>query len=109
MQTPRTLAPDAPGARSASSKSTNTRKIRFRHVRINRMHARVTYSGPPITVKEFGLVLDTRVYRSMEGSWKTVLNRWGPGLVACITVRVCVVLIDDGELLVCVLAASLLV
>ena len=49
--------------------------IQFRHVRINAMHARLTYEGYPITVTDFGLVLDPCVYRGMEGSWKTIFNK----------------------------------
>lgn len=51
------------------------RLIRFKHVRVNRMHARVTYDGQPISINDFGLVLDNRVYRNLEGGWRTVLNR----------------------------------
>lgn len=56
------------------------RGLRFKHVRVNRLCARVTFEGPPITINDFGLVLDNRVYRNLEGGWRTVLNRWGRGL-----------------------------
>ncbi len=52
------------------------RQLRFKHVRVNRMHARLTYEGYPLTIHDFGLVLDNRVYRNVEGGWKSVLNRW---------------------------------
>jgi hypothetical protein len=52
-----------------------TRSTRFEHVRFNRMHAKVTYKGPPVSINEFGLVLDNRVYRNVEGGWRTVFNR----------------------------------
>lgn len=51
------------------------RAVKFKHVRINRMHARVNYEGYPVSITDFGLVLDTRVYTKMAGSWKTLLNR----------------------------------
>eukprot|EP00798_Chlamydomonas_sp_ICE-L_P007149 gene7149-256_t len=35
----------------------------FRHVRINRMHARITYQGSPFSITDFGLVLDASVYK----------------------------------------------
>ena len=60
-----------PGGRKKASRKV----IQFRHVRINAMHARLTYEGYPITVTDFGLVLDPCVYRGMEGSWKTIFNK----------------------------------
>jgi hypothetical protein len=51
------------------------RSIKFKHVRFNRMHARLTYEGPALSIRNFGLVLDNRVYRNIDGGWKTVLNR----------------------------------
>lgn len=53
------------------------RSIKFKHVRFNRMHARLTYEGPALSIRNFGLVLDNRVYRNIDGGWKTVLNRSG--------------------------------
>jgi hypothetical protein len=44
-------------------------------VRFNRAHARLTYESPAFSVRGFGLVLDNRVYRNIDGGWKTVLNR----------------------------------
>lgn len=52
------------------------RSIKFKHVRFNRMHARLTYESPALSIRNFGLVLDNRVYRNIDGGWKTVLNRW---------------------------------
>jgi hypothetical protein len=51
------------------------RSIKFQHVRFNRVTARLTYEGPPLSISGFGLVLDNRVYRNIDGGWKTVLNR----------------------------------
>lgn len=51
------------------------RRVKFKHVRINRMHARVNYEGYPVSISDFGLVLDTQVYTRMQGSWKHLLNR----------------------------------
>ena len=63
------------GASSANFTPPPPRRLRFRHVRVNRMHARITYAGPPISITDFGLVLDNRVYRNLEGGWVTLLNR----------------------------------
>lgn len=72
-----------PGAASASTAAAAAlvkkpvRSIKFKHVRFNRMHARLTYEGPPLSINGFGLVLDNRVYRNIDGGWRTVLNRYG--------------------------------
>lgn len=50
-------------------------RYRFRHVRFNRAHARITYAGAPLSIRDFCLVLDARVYQSLEGSWRTILNK----------------------------------
>jgi hypothetical protein len=57
------------------------RSIKFKHVRFNRVNARLTYEGPPLSISGFGLVLDNRVYRNIDGGWKTVLNRYALVLV----------------------------
>ncbi|KAF5836546.1 golgi-body localization protein domain-containing protein [Dunaliella salina] len=49
---------------------------RFKHVRFNRMHVRLSYEGPPLSVTNFMLVLDASVYRGLEGGWRTILNRY---------------------------------
>ncbi len=51
------------------------RRIRFKHVRFNRVAARLTYEGAPLSVSGLGLVLDNCVYRNIDGGWVTVLNR----------------------------------
>jgi hypothetical protein len=62
---------------TAPSRQVPVRSIKFKHVRFNRVNARLTYEGPPLSISGFGLVLDNRVYRNIDGGWKTVLNRWG--------------------------------
>jgi len=58
-------------------KEHNPKKIyRFKHVRFNRMHVRLSYEGPPLSVTNFMLVLDASVYRGLEGGWRTILNRY---------------------------------
>ena len=53
------------------------RKLLFRRVRFNRVHAKLTYEGYPFNITEFGLVLDARVYNDVEGGWRVLLNRCG--------------------------------
>lgn len=72
-----TLPTEQAASAAALAQKRPGRALRFKHVRVNRLCARVTFEGPPITVNDFGLVLDNRVYRNLEGGWKTVLNRWG--------------------------------
>ncbi len=36
-------------------------KLRFKHVRFNRMHVRLTYDGPPIRLNDFRLVSASRL------------------------------------------------
>lgn len=72
--------PSTPGAGAATAAAAAAmkkpvRSIMFKHVRFNRMHARLTYEGPPLSINGFGLVLDNRVYRNIDGGWTTVLNR----------------------------------
>eukprot|EP00775_Hariotina_reticulata_P010874 gene10874-11028_t len=52
------------------------RSIRFKHVRFNRVVVRVTWEGPPLSINNFGLVLDKKVYRNIAGGWKDVLNKY---------------------------------
>jgi hypothetical protein len=35
----------------------------------------VTWEGPPLSINNFGLVLDKKVYRNIAGGWKDVLNK----------------------------------
>jgi hypothetical protein len=63
------------GAGAGRSQAPPVRSIKFKHVRFNRAHARLTYESPAFSVRGFGLVLDNRVYRNIDGGWKTVLNR----------------------------------
>eukprot|EP00878_Enallax_costatus_P023923 GHUV01025489.1.p1 GENE.GHUV01025489.1~~GHUV01025489.1.p1 ORF type:complete len:403 (+),score=144.92 GHUV01025489.1:2173-3381(+) len=71
-----------PGAGTAAAVAAATavkkpvRSILFKHVRFNRMHAKLTYEGPPLSISGFGLVLDNRVYRNIDGGWRSVLNRY---------------------------------
>lgn len=66
-----------PGATAAAAAAVKkpVRSILFKHVRFNRMHAKLTYEGPPLSISGFGLVLDNRVYRNIDGGWRSVLNR----------------------------------
>lgn len=63
------------GAGAGRPRAPPVRSIKFKHVRFNRMHARLTYESPALSIRNFGLVLDNRVYRNIDGGWKTVLNR----------------------------------
>jgi hypothetical protein len=67
----------AGGGDAGRPRAPPVRSIKFKHVRFNRMHARLTYEGPALSIRNFGLVLDNRVYRNIDGGWKTVLNRCG--------------------------------
>ncbi len=49
--------------------------MRFRHVRFNKVYANLTWEGPPINITDWGIVLDPSVYRSVDGEWKTILNK----------------------------------
>ncbi|GIL56314.1 hypothetical protein Vafri_11691 [Volvox africanus] len=54
------------------------RRLRFRHVRFNRMAARLTYTGPRLSIGSgggWGLVIDARVYRNIVGGWKDILAK----------------------------------
>ncbi|KAK9849122.1 hypothetical protein WJX84_005042 [Apatococcus fuscideae] len=51
------------------------RKALFVHVRLNRVHCRVTYQGAPLNIKDFKILLDQRVYERLEGKWHDLLNR----------------------------------
>ncbi|GIL87249.1 hypothetical protein Vretifemale_15344, partial [Volvox reticuliferus] len=55
------------------------RQLRFRHVRFNRMAARLTYTGPRLSIgggAGWGLVIDARVYRNIVGGWKDILAKY---------------------------------
>ena len=56
---------------AASSKlavgSKMTKTMRFRHVRFNKMYARLTWEGPPINITDWGIVLDPSVYHNIDG------------------------------------------
>lgn len=60
------------------------RRILFKHVRVNRFFSRLTYEGPPVSINNFGLVLDSRVYRDLKGGWRTVLNRCVLAVTLCL-------------------------
>lgn len=64
------------GSNAVASRAVPVRSIKFKHVRFNRVNARLTYEGPPLSISGFGLVLDNRVYRNIDGGWTTVLNRY---------------------------------
>lgn len=67
--------PSGAAAASNRNRPPPVRGIKFKHVRFNRMHARLTYESPALSIRNFGLVLDNRVYRNIDGGWRTVLNR----------------------------------
>lgn len=62
-------------ARSAMSAALQST---FVHVRFNRVHCRITYTGQrvPISMSDFKLVLDTKVYVDFEGSWRDIFSRY---------------------------------
>lgn len=62
-------------ARSAMSAALQST---FVHVRFNRVHCRITYNGQrvPISMSDFKLVLDTKVYVDFEGSWRDIFSRY---------------------------------
>ncbi|WIA10179.1 hypothetical protein OEZ85_010383 [Tetradesmus obliquus] len=66
----------AGAAAAAAAVPASPGAIKFKHVRFNRVNARLTYEGPPLSISGFGLVLDNRVYRNIDGGWTTVLNRY---------------------------------
>lgn len=49
--------------------------MRFRHVRFNKVYARLTWEGPPFRITDFRLVINPSVYHNLDGTWKTILNR----------------------------------
>ncbi|KAK9806263.1 hypothetical protein WJX72_007766 [[Myrmecia] bisecta] len=51
------------------------RKLLFVHVRLNRVHCRVTYKGYPLSFTDFKVLLDNRVYENLEGRWRDLFNR----------------------------------
>lgn len=68
-----TTAQASSGSGAAARK--RRRKLRFRHVRFNRISARLTYEGYPITITDFGLMVDASVYHNIDGSWRSILNK----------------------------------
>lgn len=72
----RQTAAAAGPAGAGRSQAPPVRSIKFKHVRFNRAHARLTYESSAFNVRGFGLVLDNRVYRNIDGGWKDVLNRY---------------------------------
>ena len=64
-------SPAKPAGAAASSKlavgSKMTKTMRFRHVRFNKMYARLTWEGPPINITDWGIVLDPSVYHNIDG------------------------------------------
>ncbi len=54
------------------------RRLRFRHVRFNRIAARLTYTGPRLSIGSaggWGLVIDSRVYRNILGGWRDIIKK----------------------------------
>lgn len=70
-------------ARSAMSA---TLQSTFVHVRFNRVHCRITYTGQrvPINMSDFKLVLDTKVYVDFEGSWRDIFSRYKGTLLSSV-------------------------
>ena len=64
-----------PAAVTSRNRPPPVRSIKFKHVRFNRVHARLTYESPALSIRNFGLDLDNRVYRNIDGGWRSVLNR----------------------------------
>jgi hypothetical protein len=82
---PGALAAGGAGGGQAAARSRGpVRAIKFKHVRFNRMHARLTYESPALSIRSFGLVLDNRVYRNVEGGWTSVLNRCAGVSALCV-------------------------
>lgn len=70
-------------ARSAMSAALQST---FVHVRFNRVHCRITYAGQrvPISMSDFKLVLDTKVYVDFEGSWRDIFSRYKGTLLSSV-------------------------
>lgn len=68
-------AVNSSGSKGKRAGAPQRRSIRFKHVRFNRVVVRVTWEGPPLSINNFGLVLDKKVYRNIAGGWKDVLNK----------------------------------
>lgn len=77
----------AAGRVSKKSQRHRAKRYKFKSVRFNRMHARLTYEGYPFSVTDFHLVLDACVYRNVEGSWRTIFYRFVTSGVCCGSVQ----------------------
>eukprot|EP00884_Botryococcus_braunii_P017348 jgi/Botrbrau1/4297/Bobra.0390s0036.1 len=51
------------------------RRVLFKHVRLNRVHCRVTYQGYPFNINDLKILLDKRVYEYMDCRWMDLFNR----------------------------------
>eukprot|EP00873_Tetraselmis_striata_P004035 jgi/Tetstr1/424299/TSEL_014867.t1 len=49
--------------------------IRFAHVRMNQVNLMITYAGGPVTIRDWQIVLDTRVYKQHVGRWHDLMSR----------------------------------
>ncbi len=50
-------------------------RILFEHVRLNRVHCRVSYAGYPLSFSDLKLLLDGRTYECVDGSWRDLASR----------------------------------
>ncbi|GAX73762.1 hypothetical protein CEUSTIGMA_g1213.t1 [Chlamydomonas eustigma] len=66
----------AAAQRSQAGASSSKMLMRFHHIRFNKMYARLTWEGPPISISDWGIVLDPCVYRNVDGVWNTILNKY---------------------------------
>eukprot|EP00873_Tetraselmis_striata_P016485 jgi/Tetstr1/436749/TSEL_025530.t2 len=65
------------GADTAQGPATPAKKsvIRFAHVRMNQVNLMITYAGGPVTIRDWQIVLDTRVYKQHVGRWHDLMSR----------------------------------
>lgn len=56
-------------------KKTNIRLLkRFRYVKLNRAHMRITYQGYPIGIKDRVLVINSYTCENLDGTWRDLLS-----------------------------------
>lgn len=66
----------AAGGRKKGEKKKSDRVIRFTYVRFNRVYARVSYQGYPLSFTDMKVVLDARVYQALDGSMRELFLKY---------------------------------
>lgn len=66
----------SPGSTGKKGKQRKSRKNRFVYVRFNRVYARVSYQGYPLSFTDMKVVLDARVYQALDGSLRELFLRY---------------------------------